>query len=697
MNRPYRQIRGGRRQRTLASSTKALRALLNVLGIDSFRPDQLKAIFACAVQRYDLWLQLHCSAGKTLVFIAILLLHCEGDQGAIGILASPMRTSVAGTTDELRRFGIHVVELTSASRKDVVKLLREGRPAYPTVIIGTPKQLKHKEFLNALSPGPADLPDVLDWEALPVSPVVVFAVDEAHCVQNWSHSFLHSFSKMCRAVHELEKWPSGRTTLLLAMTATGTAYARPWIMKNLRFNPNNTKEIVRSPRRENAQWHIHMETGVEGNVSTGVNSKIIKRVIKTVLDEGRVVLLFVNSREKAEHLSTSLSTHLNEVALQRDIVDWSGSTDFYHSDMEDRKQKRLRTDFANNARDTYRGCQRGILLRSGLYVMVATIAFGMSISIKYIDHVEIVEQPSLFDDMVQEGLRAGRAETPCKIYVTLSWGMYSRQVKQARSNGAAAQQIDRGRNGTAFGQRNHRVEQERRERLESARIQEECATSVMKLGFSGVCRNISIDEVFEPDVQEENEETEREETEEEEMEEEVVEEEEEEKKNAPEGAADVEEDRGRCAMQGPCGWCDVCLDLAVNHIPSDVCQIEVVRYFQTFHSTYGVELVAAAKAAWSRRVKRSLNQGDFATCIRYFVLEGVLKEGVCSDARWGVSRGTNWEQTRIQAMLSPTAVTTEDAEDPPPAPVAAPPAELPAPRPRVNSAELDLAALELGM
>ena len=65
-------------------------------------------------------------------------------------------------------------------------------------------------------------------------------------------------------------------------------------------------------------------------------------------DEGRVVLLFVNSREKAEHLSTSLSTHLNEVALQRDIVDWSGSTDFYHSDMEDRKQKRLRTDFAKN-------------------------------------------------------------------------------------------------------------------------------------------------------------------------------------------------------------------------------------------------------------------------------------------------------------------------------------------------------------
>jgi len=670
------------------SSTLALRGLLDILGIPAFRPDQLEAIVACAVQRFDLWLQLHCSAGKTLVFIAILLLHCQGDQGAIGILESPMQTSVAGTSDELRKFGIHVVELTAASRKDIVKLLRAGRPAYPTVIIGTPKQLKHKEFLAALGPAPTDLPNILDWKALPVSPVVVFGVDEAHCIQSWSHAFLHSFSKMYRLVQEFEKWPCGRTTLLIAMTATGTEHARPWIMKNLRFDPHNTKLIVRSPRRLNAKWTFRMATNIKGQTSTAKGSVVVKQISKFVLEEGHSVVVFVASRKKAVALAATLNGHLNTTASEMGITEWTGKVEYYHSLVPDRQQKMLREQFGVTAKNAFLGRQSGNLLRSGVYVMICTIAFGMSISIPYFDRILILEQPSTFEDLVQEGLRAGRADTPCEIYVYLSWSVYVMHVKHARKNGAVAQEIDRQRQDrTQLGQRDHRA-QERIERLENAAHQEECATSVMHFGFDNVrCRNTEIEKIFdvEENIEDENEN---------ENENEKVEE-----------TKEAEEQRGQCAARGSCNWCDNCLKISVNHTPSLECQKEVVRYFQTFQDSYGVALEDVARAVWQRR-NNQLTQGKYATCIRYFILAGVLKEGTCTAVEWGVSRGPNYAHARIQAMLvqvvHPVENKVPEEMAVPGAPSLHVPHALPPPGPpprvdSVDSDELEADATMLGM
>ena len=615
------------------SSKKALQGLIDVAGVPAFRPDQLLAIVSCAIHRCDTWLQLACSAGKTLVFAMVLLLFCQGNSGAIGIFVSPMETSIAGTKEELERFGIHVIHLTPDTRDEVVKLLQAGCPPNATVILGNPKQLKHPAILNAIGPSAQDLPDVLDYKNLPVSPVKVMCVDEAHCVAGWSHDFLHSFNKLSRLVLEMEKWPCGRTTLLLAMTATATKLGRQWIMKNLRFQQDNIAEIVRDPRRPNALWRVHVATSLEGNTNYGKSGSVMQRLFQCVLVDGHVTLVFVNSRSKAESLAKKIQELLTQKAKELDIHDWSAEVDFYHSKVEARFQKKLRNKIQSNAKTAFQCREKGQIHREGLMVMVCTISFGMSISIPNIDRCLMLEHPSTLQNAVQQGLRSGRAGTPCEIDLYISWKVHNLHLKNIRKNGERAQEEDLRTNGT-FGRRGNAGNAQRGlrdDRLRNSTVQEESAIDVMKMAYdSKTCRNEWITNAFEPGSDDDSED------------------------EGEQGEEEGEEgEGGRCKMTGNCGWCDVCLNEAVDLTAADECKTSVLQRINSLNPANGLpfeDCVRGVRQNFQPHQKK-FNLMQIATCVRELILKEWLREGACSNTTFGVARGVKWRDALVQQFL----------------------------------------------
>ena len=98
--------------------TDEAQKILEVLRVPSFRPYQWELISALVLERRNVFAQLACGAGKTLVFIASLLLQCmTPGVGAIGLLVVPIDSIVSDAKRTLASYGIEVVELTADTER----------------------------------------------------------------------------------------------------------------------------------------------------------------------------------------------------------------------------------------------------------------------------------------------------------------------------------------------------------------------------------------------------------------------------------------------------------------------------------------------------------------------------------------------------------------------------------------------------
>jgi ATP-dependent DNA helicase RecQ len=95
-------------------SRNTLDSLRNMYGVTSFRPGQLECLQAFSEGK-DVWAQLPCGGGKTLVFIMSLLLHCTAEVGAIGILVQPLLSIRRGVVAKLENHGIEAITLDSST------------------------------------------------------------------------------------------------------------------------------------------------------------------------------------------------------------------------------------------------------------------------------------------------------------------------------------------------------------------------------------------------------------------------------------------------------------------------------------------------------------------------------------------------------------------------------------------------------
>ena len=181
----------------------------------------------------------------------------------------------------------------------------------------------------------------------------LFAVDEAHCVSQWSHDFRESYQKLGIIKERFPQIP------LLAVTATAT----PRVLDEMYEFLNITEacEYSLGTRRTNLEISVRPKSEFSD----------------CTFDEPTIV--YVQTRKICEKLSADLKAK-------------GVTTAYYHGGMEKEDKER----------------SHELFIKGEIMVIVATISFGMGIDKSDIRHVVNYGVPSDIESYYQEIGRAGR-------------------------------------------------------------------------------------------------------------------------------------------------------------------------------------------------------------------------------------------------------------------------------------------------
>src|SRR4051812_6910428 len=187
-----------------------------------FRPGQ-EEVLQALLTGHDVLAVLPTGAGKSLVFqIASQVLP------GLTLVVSPLLALMHDQEESLEELGIEVAVINSTiSQSQADEELARVTRGEARLLYVTPERLLNDSFMRKVS-------------ALPVS---LLAVDEAHCVSEWGHSFRPAYLALGAASRRL-----GRPTLL-ALTATATPWVRRDIVEQLEMR--DPEVIVRGSDRPN--------------------------------------------------------------------------------------------------------------------------------------------------------------------------------------------------------------------------------------------------------------------------------------------------------------------------------------------------------------------------------------------------------------------------------------------------------------
>ena len=190
----------------------------------------------------------------------------------------------------------------------------------------------------------------------------LFAIDEAHCVSQWSHDFRTSYLHLGVLKREMPSIP------VLAVTATATPRVISDIYTMLEMNEVN--EYVLGTRRDNLAIAVLPKT------------RFYVDIIDIVKES---TIIYVQTRKTCDEVYEKLTTH--GVACAR-----------YHGGMTKREKEKSHQRF----------------MAGEDIVVVATVAFGMGIDKPDIRNVVNYGVPSDIETYYQEIGRAGRDGLPSK-------------------------------------------------------------------------------------------------------------------------------------------------------------------------------------------------------------------------------------------------------------------------------------------
>lgn len=183
----------------------------------------------------------------------------------------------------------------------------------------------------------------------------LFAIDEAHCVSQWSHDFRPSYQRLGLLRKGFPSIP------ILAVTATATPIVLKEMYSFLGVNEENSCEYSLGTRRD--------------NLAISVRCK--KEFSKCTFDEPTII--YVSTRKTCEKIATELT--------KKNI-----KTAFYHGGMNKKEKMVSHEKF----------------IKGEIKVIVATISFGMGIDKSDIRHVINYGVPSDIETYYQEIGRGGR-------------------------------------------------------------------------------------------------------------------------------------------------------------------------------------------------------------------------------------------------------------------------------------------------
>jgi ATP-dependent DNA helicase RecQ len=325
---------------TTPEQDQALHLLQTVFGYPAFRSQQGQ-IVDHVVKGGDALVLMPTGGGKSLCYQIPALIR-----NGVGIVVSPLIALMQDQVDALAEVGVRAAFLNSTQSFDealrIERLMREGEI---DMVYIAPERLMTQRCLELLS----------------VTPLALFAIDEAHCVSQWGHDFRPEYIKLS-VLHE--RFPD---VPRIALTATADQQTRDEIIHRLQLE--NAMQFVSSFDRPNIRYQIVEKANGRKQLLDFINAQ----------HAGDAGIVYCLSRKKVEETAEFLNEN-GITALP------------YHAGMEQADRTR------NQAR----------FLREDGIVMTATIAFGMGIDkpdVRFVAHLDL---PKSIEGYYQETGRAGR-------------------------------------------------------------------------------------------------------------------------------------------------------------------------------------------------------------------------------------------------------------------------------------------------
>ena len=319
----------------------ARKKLKKIWGYPSFRQGQ-EEVISSVLDGNDTLVLFPTGGGKSLCYQVPALLF-EG----LTLVISPLVALMQDQVDQLKKLGIRATFINSTL------------PGYET----------EQRMVNArngmyrlLYVAPERLATDLWKHQMPQMNISLIAVDEAHCISEWGHSFRPSY-RMIR--EELRELPD--STRWIALTATATPEVKEDILKNLEFNDPTV--VAGGFGRDNLKWWVN-ETPQKQTMLMSAANKAHKKGSGIV------------------YCSTRRDCELWACRLRGSGID----SEAYHAGLDSKKREKIQGDWIEGRTD----------------VVVSTNAFGMGIDKPDCRFVIHETMPISIESYYQEAGRAGR-------------------------------------------------------------------------------------------------------------------------------------------------------------------------------------------------------------------------------------------------------------------------------------------------
>ncbi|TPX19052.1 uncharacterized protein E0L32_011296 [Thyridium curvatum] len=282
-----------------------------------------------------------------------------GEHG-VTIVVSPLIALMKDQVDALKRRDIPADCLDSTKKWDEVQLIRQGlEKGQIRILYCAPERLNNEGFVESMK-------DVAGG-------VRLIAVDEAHCISEWGHSFRPDYLKVARFVQEI------KAERVICLTATATPRVAEDICKA--FNIKESGVFRTSPYRPNL--HLSAE-------AIELKEEKEAKLLKFLEKHPGSTLVYVTQQKQAEFVAAQ---------LRRKGLDAQS----FHAGMKVEEKQKIQDDF----------------MASKIRIVVATIAFGMGIDKADIRNIIHYDLPSTVEEYSQQIGRAGRdgLASHCMLYL----------------------------------------------------------------------------------------------------------------------------------------------------------------------------------------------------------------------------------------------------------------------------------------
>ena len=320
------------------------RALKHYYGYDEFRPGQ-EAIISEILTGQPVLAVLPTGAGKSICFqLPSLLLR------GVTLVVSPLISLMKDQAEALTARAIPAAYLDSSmTGSEYGRVLHAALSKQCKFLYVAPERLLNPQFLRFAK----------------AAYITMVAVDEAHCVSQWGHSFRRDYYNIPQFMSELSPRP-----LIAAFTATATPQVREDICQRLEMR--GAKIVVSGFDRPNLHFAVERTQDKD----------------RSLLDflakhEHQCGVIYCSTRQRVEQV-TQLLARQGYKALR------------YHAGLTPEERRENQNLFVNGS----------------VPIIVATNAFGMGIDKPDVRFVAHYNMPKDMESYYQEAGRAGRDGLP---------------------------------------------------------------------------------------------------------------------------------------------------------------------------------------------------------------------------------------------------------------------------------------------